>query len=540
MPDHHHQPDEAAPFRRRTPRPPHYNGRSTKAFRKPKPRLDPSNRSGMPNIPPCPAHAVQVAVHHAGRDPVAGLGIGANSAIFSLFDQMLLRPLPVPQPEELVNLAAPGPSRARIRAARRASCDEVFSYPMFRDLERVQTSFTGIAAHRNFGASLGLQGHDAERRRPARVGQLLSGARPQPALGRLLTPDDDKTVGGHFVVVLSHDYWRTRFALNPNVLNQTLVVNGQAMTIVGVAPRGFNGTTLGDEPGRLRADHDARADVARLQRLREPPPVLGVSVRAPEARRLDRAGDRRDQRSVSRIINDVEAPLQKGMSEQTMARFKAKQITLEPGTAARAAFDDEARTPLLICCWRDRHRAADRVRQHRQPAAGARRRPRRRDGGAPVDRRQPPPVDHAAADRIDPARGLRRGRRPARREVDARSDRVDHAGGRRPLIAFSLSPTMLLFAARSAVGTGLLFGLFPALHSTRPDLAVDAQEPGGPARRREGGARASAPRSPRCRSRCRWRCSCRPACSRRACSTSAASISASRPITWCRSAWRRS
>ena len=67
-----------------------------------------------------------------------------------------------------------------------------------------------------------------------------------PALGRLLTPEDDKTVGTHFVVVLAHDYWRTRFALNPNVLNETLVVNGQAMTIVGVAPRGFNGTVLGD------------------------------------------------------------------------------------------------------------------------------------------------------------------------------------------------------------------------------------------------------------------------------------------------------
>ncbi len=69
-----------------------------------------------------------------------------------------------------------------------------------------------------------------------------------PAMGRLFTPDDDKTVASHFVVVLSYDYWRNRFELNPAVLNETLVVNGQAMTIVGVAPRGFNGTTLGQNP----------------------------------------------------------------------------------------------------------------------------------------------------------------------------------------------------------------------------------------------------------------------------------------------------
>ena len=86
------------------------------------------------------------------------LGIGANSAIFSLFDQMLLRPLPVPNPEELVNLGAPGPKPGSQSCSRAGSCDEIFSYPMFRDLERAQTSFTGLAAHRNFGASLGYQG----------------------------------------------------------------------------------------------------------------------------------------------------------------------------------------------------------------------------------------------------------------------------------------------------------------------------------------------------------------------------------------------
>src|SRR5262245_4347710 len=86
------------------------------------------------------------------------LGIGANSAIFSLFHQMLMRPLTVPRPGELVNLGAPGPKSGSTSCSNIGSCDEIFSYPMYRDLERVQTSFTGVAAHRNFSATIGYQG----------------------------------------------------------------------------------------------------------------------------------------------------------------------------------------------------------------------------------------------------------------------------------------------------------------------------------------------------------------------------------------------
>src|SRR5213593_3285023 len=73
------------------------------------------------------------------------LGIGANAAIFSLFDLILLRPLPVPEPDRLVNLSAPGPKPGSQSCNQAGSCDEVFSYAMFRDLERVQTVFTTVA-----------------------------------------------------------------------------------------------------------------------------------------------------------------------------------------------------------------------------------------------------------------------------------------------------------------------------------------------------------------------------------------------------------
>ena len=105
------------------------------------------------------------------------LGIGANTAIFSLFDQMLLRALPVEQPEELVNLSAPGPNPGSQSCNQSGSCQDLWSYPMFRDLEREQVSFTGIAAHRLFGANLALAGSSPTRitsRRGARPASLVN------------------------------------------------------------------------------------------------------------------------------------------------------------------------------------------------------------------------------------------------------------------------------------------------------------------------------------------------------------------------------
>ena len=176
------------------------------------------------------------------------LGIGANAAIFSLFNQILLKPLPVPEPTRLVSLAAPGPKPGSTNCSQAGDCDTVFSYPMFRDLETVQTPFTGIAAHLSFDANLSARGQTQNVE-----GMLVSGSYfpvlgLTPAVGRLLTPDDDRAPGESHVVVLGYTCWQNRFASDPAVINTTLIVNGQTMTIVGVAPRGFEGTTLGVKP----------------------------------------------------------------------------------------------------------------------------------------------------------------------------------------------------------------------------------------------------------------------------------------------------
>ena len=135
------------------------------------------------------------------------LGIGANAAIFSLFNQLLLQPLPVSHPDRLVNLAAPGPKPGSTSCNQAGDCEQVFSYPMFRDLESAENlPFTGIAAHRAFGANVAFDDQTF-----SGEGMLVSGSYfpvlgLRPALGRLFTPADDRSVGANYVAVLSYDY----------------------------------------------------------------------------------------------------------------------------------------------------------------------------------------------------------------------------------------------------------------------------------------------------------------------------------------------
>jgi predicted permease len=178
------------------------------------------------------------------------VGIGANVALFSLFQQILLRPLPVAEPEKLVNFVDPGldldafgPSSSSVSAS--GGRDSLFSYPMFRDLERGAGPFAGIAAHRPFDATLS-NGDSARREKGFFVsGSYFSVLGIQPVLGRLLGPADDQVDGQAESVVVSHAYWQRELASDPQVVGRKLSVNGTPLTIVGVAPAGFHGTTVG-------------------------------------------------------------------------------------------------------------------------------------------------------------------------------------------------------------------------------------------------------------------------------------------------------
>ncbi len=170
------------------------------------------------------------------------LGIGANTAIFSLTDQILLRPLPVPDPHELVVLRSPGPKSGRVSCD--YDCDAAFSYPMFKALREKSTTVNLIG---RFPVSLDVAVDGQAERADGELvtGNYFDALKVGPALGRLFTMQDEGATGSNPVAVLSHAYWRRRFGGSPAVLNKVLSVNATSLTIVGVAAPRFTGVQVG-------------------------------------------------------------------------------------------------------------------------------------------------------------------------------------------------------------------------------------------------------------------------------------------------------
>ncbi|MGI9182536.1 MAG: ABC transporter permease [Longimicrobiaceae bacterium] len=423
---------------------------------------------------------LRYALRQLGRGPgfaavvvvTLALGIGANAAIFSLFEQVLLRPLPVHEPERLVNLGAPGPKTGNTSCNQAGECDQIFSYPMFRDLEAAQQSLTGLAAHRHFGANLATRNQTFSGGATLVSGSYFPVLGLQPALGRLLGPEDDRTVGAHPVAVLSYRFWETRLGADPAVLDQTLLVNGHPMTVVGVAPRRFEGTTLGQLPdvfvpltmrGSVNPDitnpgfDDRRSYwVYLFGRLRP-----GVS--------LEQAQE--GLNAIYRpIINEVEAPLHTGMGEQTMARFRAREVTLAEGWRGQSSFHGDARTPLLlllgitgivllIACANIANLLLARGagRQQEMAIRGSLGAGRPRLLGQLITESCLLALLGGAASLLVAHWTLR---------FIGSMLPAETAG----ILYLELQAPVLLFAAVLSLGTGLLFGIYPALHATRSDL----------------------------------------------------------------------
>ena len=301
------------------------------------------------------------------------LGIGANTAIFSLFHQLILRSLPVQEPSRLVNLSAPGPKPGSQQCNQAGDCDVVFSYPMFRDLERVQTSFTGIAAHRLFGANLAYRGQTLSGEGVFVSGSYFPVLGALPALGRLLGPSDDRSIGDAPVAVLSHAWWQSRFGADPNVAER----HAHRQRTVADDRRRDGARLHGNDARRdaagVCADHAARHPAARGS----PASTTAANYWVYLSRGL-KPGVSLDQATTAinvpyrQIVSDVEAPLQQGMSDQTMAKFKAKGDR-DRGRVARPELGARrGRDAAAAAARRHRARPAHRVRQHRQPAARAR------------------------------------------------------------------------------------------------------------------------------------------------------------------------
>ena len=164
------------------------------------------------------------------------LGIGANAAIFTLLDQLLLRKLPVKSPEQLVMLYQDGIHMGSNSGAR------MHSYPLYQDLQRRAEPLSEVLCRRTVDASISIDERTERIQAELVSGNYFTMLGVGPALGRVFnSQEDDQLYQGHPVVVLGYDYWVNRFARDPGVLGKKVFVNNYPMTIVGVSARGFAG-----------------------------------------------------------------------------------------------------------------------------------------------------------------------------------------------------------------------------------------------------------------------------------------------------------
>ncbi len=172
-----------------------------------------------------------------------GLGVGANAAIFSLVNQALFRLLPVHEPERLVLLNWRGNF-----VGKGWGSSNLLSYPFYRDLRDQTQVFDAVFARAPFNVNLAVDDSAEPTHAEIVSGSYFSVLGIRPSLGRLIGESDDQQPGAHPVVVVSHDFWRTRLGSRPDVIGLKVRINTHPMTIIGVAAEGFNGIDWGDIP----------------------------------------------------------------------------------------------------------------------------------------------------------------------------------------------------------------------------------------------------------------------------------------------------
>ena len=182
-------------------------------------------------------HGLRLLAKTPGFTAVAiltlALGIGANTAIFSMVSWLLLRPLPVERPMEIVELAF---------QQRHGNTQNQFSIPDYRDIrEQSRQQFSGMGGYMIGMDGISVDGHADRAMTYYVTGSFFPTLGLKPEMGRLLMEGEGEVPGADSVIVLGHVYWRTRFNSDPSVVGRKILVNGHPFTIVGVAPEGFHG-----------------------------------------------------------------------------------------------------------------------------------------------------------------------------------------------------------------------------------------------------------------------------------------------------------
>jgi putative ABC transport system permease protein len=275
------------------------------------------------------------------------LGIGANTAIFTVFHQILLRMLPVERPGELVRLTYTGTYKGQLSIFG-GDIHDYFSYPMYRELSDRNSVFTGVLA--NSEAQVGA----VWKNQPELVNaELVSGnyfdvLGVGAAVGRTLPQSHDRVKEGSPVVVLSYDYWKTKFGSSSDVVNQTLLINGHPFVIVGLAAQGFSSAINGYKP---------RVFLPMTMRSQATPGVDDIAD--PRSTWLNIVGRLKPGMSA-KAAQAALTPLWKSLRAEELLKITAGSATFREGFVAKSSIvlvddakgflplRDDLQTPLMI------------------------------------------------------------------------------------------------------------------------------------------------------------------------------------------------
>jgi predicted permease len=400
---------------------------------------------------------------------VFALGIGANTAVFSLVNSLLLRALPVEKPEQLVLLAT---------QRQTGDPSSVFTYPEFREAAGHTTSYPGVFGFAAIDAlKVSLQG-EAETATGVEVsGSYFPTLGVHAAAGRLLTTDDERGGGAGLVCVLSHDYWRRKFSADPGALGRVIRLNDQPYTIVGVVVPEFHGVQIGDNPDVFvliaqfspklleAADTWFMSAAARLK------PGVGVAQASAELDAIYQHRSHPQGRQPGQRDYMLALPFARGLSP--VGSEYSKPLAILMGAVGLVLIIACANLANLLLARAEARRKEMAVRL----AIGA--------GRTRLIRQL------LTESLILAAAGTALGLLFAQWSRDLL---VRLAGdGPRPFsLDMHLDVAVLGFATALALATTLLFGLAPAIRATRVDPYPELKSAGSPASRRPGAGPGSA------------------------------------------------
>jgi len=270
-------------------------------------------------------------------------GIGANTAIFSLIDQVLLQLLPVKHPEQLVLVAERG-----IRFGDSWGDNDI-SYPMYRDFRDGNQVFSGMFCRYPTSVSLGYGDRTEQVTAELVSGSYFPVLGVTAVIGRTVTPDDDRVPGGHPVAMLSHSFWQSRFSSDPSIVGKQIFINGYSFTVIGVSQGGFDGVEVGYKsklfiPMMMQAQMTPLSDrleerslswVTAFGRLKP-----GVTIAQAKASL---------QPLMHNILEvEVQEPTLQHYSDYDRAQFLKNSIDILPGSQGWSGLREHMQTPLWL------------------------------------------------------------------------------------------------------------------------------------------------------------------------------------------------